>query len=339
MSALLVGTIALTVVFAVSNGMKDGLNVAATAIASKSTLARLAIIIVVVAEFFGPFLLGTEVARTVAQNIINVAVVQQSHAAVLMITCGVAGALLWNLLAWWVKMPTSSSFTLVGGLIGPVMFEFGSAAVPWRIFFIKVIVAMFLSPLLGMGIGYLVYQLLRQLLQHAPLAVNTTIKKLQCVTLVFLGANHGTNDSQKSMGIIALLLYLSGNSTEIAVPLWVKFICIAGIVTGIILGGTRIIRTVGYGIIRLRPHHSLESQLTAAGILVTCNLVGAPVSTTQIITSSVIGVGSGFRRKSVRWLIIRDIIWSWFLTIPLTALFSAGVYWVTITLLGLGGWQ
>lgn len=323
---LLWATIGLITVFAVTNGMKDGANVAATAVGSRSLGRGEAILIVALAEFLGPYLLGTRVAETVANNIIHVDVLDHDARSMLLIMSGVLGAILWNGLSLYFSLPTSSSFTLIGGLIGPALFEFGLIAVPWRVFFLKVILAMILSPLLGILVGLVLYSAMQYLAIAAGRNVNEKLKKTQIATLIFLGVNHGTNDSQKAMGIMALALFVAGAHPGITVPLWVKFISISAITLGVTLGGTKIIKTVGYGIFKISPLHSLESQVSAAGILMACNAAGAPVSTTQIISSAVVGVGSGFRHRAVRWGIIQDILWSWLLTIPLAALFSTVVY-------------
>ena len=326
MHALLIISIILVLVFAVTNGMKDGSNVSATAIASHS-LSRLKVtLIVAAAELGGPFLLGTKVAATVARNIINPQVLPGDREGILLILSGLAGALIWNGLTWFFELPTSSSLTMVGGLIGPVFYTFGWTAIPWAVFLFKVVLAMFLSPIVGFFFGYAVHKLVNRLLRKSTLGMNVLIKKVQVFTLIILGANHGTNDSQKAMGIIALLLFVAGRNADIAIPFWVKLASILAITVGVTMGGTKIVKTVGYGIFKIHPYHSLESQLAAAGLLFACNIVGAPVSSTQIISSSVIGVGSGFRKSSVRWNIIRSILWSWLVTIPLAASISILVY-------------
>lgn len=331
-SVLLSTSIFLILLFSFTNGMKDGCNVAATTIASRSLSRRNGLLIVCVSEFAGPFLFGLPVALTVAKGIINIELLTRGVHSLQLIFSALLGALLWNLMSWLFRMPTSSSFALVGGLIGPVLFAFGHNAVPWRVFLVKVIGALFLSPVLGIVIGFSVFRLLSRVLDNAQFKANITIKRVQMLSLFILGLNHGNNDSQKAMGIIALLLYVSGNTTQIEVDAWVKFASIGALVTGIALGGTNIIKTVGYDIFRVRPIHSLSSHIASVIILLFSNAVGAPVSTTQIISSSVMGVGSAFRTKSVRWSLIFTIFWSWILTVPLTALVSILIYLLLRTL-------
>ena len=325
-SFLLNASIFLILLFSFTNGMKDGCNVAATTIASRSLSRRSSLLIVCLSEFSGPFLFGIPVALTVAKGIINIEGLPQGVQSLQMLFSALLGALLWNLMTWVFRMPTSSSFALVGGLIGPVLFTFGRGAVPWKVFFVKVIGALFFSPVLGIIIGFFIFRLLSLVLENAQFKANITIKRVQMLSLFILGLNHGNNDSQKAMGIIALLLYFSGKTAQIEVDRWVKFASIGALVAGIALGGTRIIKTVGYDIFRVRPIHSLSSHIATVILLLSSNAVGAPVSTTQIISSSVMGVGSAFRTKSVRWSLIFTIFWSWVLTVPLTASVSILIY-------------
>ncbi len=325
-TAFLITSIVLILIFSLTNGMKDGSNVMATAVASRSIQRKYALIIVSIAEFSGPFIFGTPVAQTVAKGIINVDILPGGTESVLLILSGIIGAIFWNFLTWVLRMPTSSSFALVGGLIGPVLYKYRMDAIPWKIFLIKVIGAMFLSPVLGIVVGYLTYKTLSAILRNAPLKISKVIKRVQIGSLIFLGLNHGNNDSQKAMGIIALQLYLAGVSDDINIYTWIILVSISCLTIGISLGGTKIIKTVGYKIFKIRPLHSFSSQLSASALLLFSNLFGAPVSTTQIISSSVVGVGSAYRSKGVKWSLIITIVWSWLLTIPLAGLVSAGFF-------------
>lgn len=324
--SLLAGAVVLSLLFAFSNGMKDGANVFATAVSSRSLTFRQALWLVTLAELCGPFLLGIPVALTVARGIIQVDLLPRDVDSLLLVFSGVTGALIWNGFCWFVRLPTSSSFAIVGGLIGPVLFRYGLSGIPWAIFLLKVVGALILSPFLGAVFGSLVYRLLLRILDDAPGKTEMYLKKLQIGSLIILGMNHGTNDSQKTMGLIALMLFLSGKSIGIDIPLWVMVASITSLSLGITLGGTKIIRTVGYNIFRVRPYHSFSSQLAASLVLLSCNLIGAPVSTTQIISSSVIGVGSAHRRSGVRWQVIQSILLGWIFTIPLTGVLSVLLY-------------
>ncbi len=324
--SVLVGAVVLSLLFAFTNGMKDGANVFATAVSSRSLTFRQALWLVTLAEFCGPFLLGIPVALTVARGIIRVDLLPRDVNSLILVLSGVAGALLWNSFCWFVRLPTSSSFAMVGGLIGPVLFLYGLSGIPWIVFLLKVVGALVLSPFLGIVFGSLVHQLLVRIFENAPRKMVKSLKKLQIGSLIILGINHGTNDSQKTMGLIALMLFLSGKLPRMDIPLWVMVASVASLSLGISMGGTKIIRTVGYDIFRVRPYHSFSAQLAASLVLLSCNLSGAPVSTTQIISSSVIGVGSAHRRSGVRWQVIQSVLLGWIFTIPLTGVLSVLLY-------------
>jgi PiT family inorganic phosphate transporter len=323
---LLAAGVAASLAFAFTNGMKDGANVLATAVASGSLSIRAARWVVVVSELAGPFLFGIPVALTVAHGIIRVDLLTRGADAQLLVTCGVVGALVWNVVSWVLRLPTSSSFGLVGGLAGPALYRYGLAGVPWDVFLIKVVGALVLSPFLGILFGGLAYRAMVWALRDAEWKTVRSIKRLQIGSLVVLGMSHGTNDSQKTMGVVVLALYLAGSGDASAVPLWVMVSSIVCLAVGIAMGGTRIIRTVGYHIFRVRPEHSFASQVSSSVVLVACNLFGAPVSTTQIIGSSVIGVGNACRRGGVHWQVISSIFVGWALTIPFAGAISTLLY-------------
>jgi len=329
---ILVGAVVLSLLFAFTNGMKDGANVFATAVSSRSLTFRQALWLVTLAELCGPFLFGIPVALTVARGIIRVDLLPRDVNSVLLVLSGIAGALFWNGFCWFGRLPTSSSFAMVGGLIGPVLFRYGLSGIPWTVFLLKVVAALVLSPFLGIVFGGLVHQLLVRILENAPWKTVRYLKKLQISSLIVLGMNHGTNDSQKTMGLIALLLFLGGQTQRMDVPLWVMVASVASLSFGVTMGGTRIIRTVGYNIFRVRPYHSFSAQLAASIVLLACNLGGAPVSTTQIVSSSVIGVGNAHRRTAVRWQVTRSILLAWIFTIPLAGTLAVLLYLILRTI-------
>ncbi len=326
MGTLLTVTIISILFFSLTNGMNDGNNVMATAVASGAVPRKWAVVIVTTAEFAGPFLFGIPVALTVASGIVKINMLPHTPASIGLILSGIIGAIICNLLAWTLKLPTSSSFALVGGLIGPVIYKLGKKAIPWHVLLIKIIGAMILSPILGIFIGFTIYKLTATLLSRATTRANKYLKRVQIFTLAALGSMHGTNDSQKAMGLIALSLFLANRTNALTVPLWVMTVSAAVLATGITMGGTKILKTVGYGIFKIRPVHSFSAQLSAISILLTCNLIGTPVSTTQVISSSAIGVGHAYRKKMVRWKVIYNIFISWVLTIPLAAFAGIGAY-------------
>lgn len=325
-SVLLDIAVALSLLFAFTNGMKDGANVFATAVSSRSLGFRPALLLVTISELIGPFLFGIPVALTVARGIIRVDLIPHGQEGLVLILSGIGGAIFWNTLCWILRLPTSSSYALVGGLIGPVLIRLGLQGIPWRSFLLKVLAPVIVSPLLGIVFGIVVYALLARMLRNAHWRANRNLKRLQIASLVVMGMNHGTNDSQKTMGLIALLLLLAGRSTSLVVPFWVMAASVAFLAAGVTLGGTRIIKTVGFGIFKMAPIHSFSSQLSSAVVLMSCNLLGAPVSSSQIISSTVIGVGSACRRGSLRWSVIQSIALGWLFTIPLAGASAAGIY-------------
>ena len=226
--SLVVGAILLSLLFAFTNGMKDGANVFATAVSSRSLTFRQALWLVTLAELCGPFLFGIPVALTVAKGIIRVDLLPRDINSFLLVLSGVAGALFWNGFCWFVRLPTSSSFAMVGGLVGPVLFCYGLSGIPWAIFLIKVVGALVLSPFLGLFIGGLVHRFLVRILKNAPWKTVRYLKKLQMGSLIVLGMNHGTNDSQKTMGLIALILFLSYKIQQMDVPVDMQFKRCAG---------------------------------------------------------------------------------------------------------------
>lgn len=326
--SLVVGAVLLSLLFAFTNGMKDGANVFATAVSSRSLTFRQALWLVTLAELCGPFLFGIPVALTVAKGIIRIELLPRDINSFLLVLSGITGALLWNGFCWFVRLPTSSSFAMVGGLVGPVLFYYGVSGIPWTIFLLKVVGALILSPFLGIIIGGLVHQFLVRILENAPWKTIRYIKKLQIGSLIVLGMNHGANDSQKTMGLVALILFLSYKTQQMDIPLWVMAASVVSLALGVTMGGKKILRTVGYDIFRIRPLHSFSAQMASSLILLVCNLSGAPVSTTQIISSSVIGVGNVHRRQAVRWQVFRSILFAWILTIPLAGLLSLLLYLV-----------
>ena len=326
--SLVVGAVLLSLLFAFTNGMKDGANVFATAVSSRSLTFRQALWLVTLAELCGPFLFGIPVALTVARGIIRIDLLPRDINSFLLVLSGITGALLWNGFCWFVRLPTSSSFAMVGGLVGPVLFYYGVSGIPWTIFLLKVVGALILSPFLGIIIGGLVHRFLVRVLENAPWKTMRYIKKLQIGSLIVLGMNHGANDSQKTMGLVALILFLSYKTQQMDIPLWVMAASVVSLALGVTMGGKKILRTVGYDIFRIRPLHSFSAQLASSLILLVCNLSGAPVSTTQIISSSVIGVGNVHRRQAVRWQVFRSILFAWILTIPLAGVLSMLLYLV-----------
>jgi PiT family inorganic phosphate transporter len=241
------------------------------------------------------------------------------------------------LLTWWRGIPSSSSHALVGGLAGVVMVAAGSNHVSWGFAELmrgeltgvaKVLVALILSPIIGFWVGYLLHKVMMAMLRGAHPSINRDLRYLQFVTSAGLAFSHGANDAQKSMGILTLVLVLGGFIPTFDVPFWVMLACSMTITLGILSGGWQIVRTLGFSIYKIRPLHALDSQMTAAGVIFASSLAGAPVSTTHVVASSIMGIGASERPKAVRWGKAREIVTTWLITIPGAALMSICCYLV-----------
>jgi PiT family inorganic phosphate transporter len=318
--------IALALIFDFLNGMRDASNIVATMISSRAFGPRTALGIAAVAEFSGPFLFGVVVAKTIGDDIVR------SDALTLdVIAASLAGAILWNLITWFFGIPGSSSHALIGGMVGSVMIGAGAHAIKIG-GLSKVLIALFTSPLIGFVIGFIVTRLVYFLVQGATPRVNEFFKRSQVLTALVLAFSHGTNDAQKTMGIISLSLVISGILPSFEVPIWVVAVSAAAIAIGTSLGGWRLIRTLGGRFYKIRPLHGFSTQLASGVVILGASLFGVPVSTSQVVSSAIIGVGSSERLGKVRWSVAGDIATAWLITIPASAFLSAGVYWLIINL-------
>ena len=338
---LAVITVAIVLVFDYTNGFHDAANIVATVIASRAMTPAQAVVIVGVFEFLGPLLGGTAVADTIGKFVMLDGVAPLLSLSILL--CGLIGAIAWNLVTWYFGIPSSSSHALVGGLIGAVVVSAGPDHVVWGFAelrnghltgIVKVLAALVLSPLIGFWVGFLIHRLLNALLMAANPAANARLRGLQFVTAAGLAFAHGANDAQKSMGILTLVLLLGGFIPSFAVPFWVMLACASAITLGILSGGWRIVRTLGFAIYRVRPIHALGSQLTSAGVIMAASLGGAPVSTTHVVATSIMGIGASERPRAVRWAKAKDIATTWVITIPGAALVAIQAYALVNLFLG-----
>jgi PiT family inorganic phosphate transporter len=326
MSPELIFVIILAVVFDFLNGVHDSSNIVATMIASRAFRPQTALALTATAEFLGPFLFGVTVAKTIGEE------VAQANALNLdVIVACLIGAIVWNILTWFFGIPSSSSHALIGGIVGAVLAGAGFSAIKLQ-GLEKVLIALFTSPLIGFAAGFLITRLIYFLARNATPDVNWFFKNGQFVTALGMAFSHGTNDAQKTMGIITLSLVISGNIPGFQVPFWVIIVSASAIALGTALGGWRLIRTLGGKFYKIRPVHSFSTQLTSGIVILTASVFGLPVSTSQVVSSAIIGVGSSERFGKVRWTVAQEIVTAWFITIPASALFSAGIYWL-ITLL------
>ncbi len=314
-------------VFDFTNGFNDAANMVATMIASRAITPLRSVVLVGIFGFLGPILGGTAVANTIG----GVVVVEglSEPAAFLVVLSGLGGAIVWNLLTFWKALPSSSSHALVGSLVGAMWISEGAQRVHWGIAALaegeltgvaKILIALLVSPPLGFGLGFILQRVVRRLLSRAHPRVNRWLRRGQWITASALAFAHGTNDAQKGMGILTLLLVVSGSLAHFDVPIWVMLLSASGLLLGTLFGGWRIIATVGFGIYRLRPLHGMDAQLASAAIVLGAGELGAPVSTTHVVTSAIMGVGSAEHPRAVRWRRAIDIGLTWVVTLPGAAL-------------------
>ncbi|RLL53008.1 inorganic phosphate transporter [Mariprofundus sp. EBB-1] len=328
-----VATIIVLVIFDYTNGFHDASNVIATVIASRAMTPLQAVLVVGFFEFLGPLLGGTAVADTIG-SLIDISTLQ-ALPSISIILCGVIAAVTWNIITWRIGIPSSSSHALVGGLIGAVLVSVGSEHIVWGINELgnghiigvfKVILALLLSPILGFWVGFIIHRWAGILLRSAPIQVNQKLRRIQFVTTAALAFAHGANDAQKSMGVITLVLLLGGFIPQFQVPFWVVLLCAMAITLGIMSGGWRIVRTVGFGIYKIRPLHAVNAQVTAGLVIFSAAVMGGPVSTTHVVSSSIMGIGASERPRAVRWNKAGDIVSTWIITIPGAAVIAAFTY-------------
>lgn len=330
---LAITTIVVVLIFEYTNGFHDAANIIATVIASRAMTPVQAVLVVAFFEFLGPLLGGTAVANTIGKF---VTLDDLDRATSLTIVfCGLLGAIAWNLLTWLRGIPSSSSHALVGGLAGVVVVAAGSSHVSWGFAELlhgeltgvaKVLAALILSPIIGFWVGYTLHKIMIALLRGAHPSINRDLRHLQFVTSAGLAFSHGANDAQKSMGMLTLVLVLGGFIPTFEVPFWVMLACSLAITLGILSGGWQIVRTLGFSIYKIRPLHALDSQMTAAAVIFSSSIMGAPVSTTHVVASSIMGIGASERPKAVRWGKAQEIVTTWLITIPGAALMAIGCY-------------
>lgn len=318
--------IAIALAFALTNGFHDAANAIATLVATRGARPGQAVVLAAVFNMLGALLIGTAVADTIA-GIVTVA----PSRGVAVIGAGVLGAAVWNILTWWRGLPSSSGHALVGGLVGAALAEAGIDAVQWGglngwkpVGVFGALIALALSPPAGLAFGFVASRLNARMLRRASRRVNTPIRGAEWTMSAALSFSHGANDAQKSMGVIAALLLAGGHTHALSVPLWAKLACGAALTLGTALGGWRIVRTIGRRIFHLTPIDGLASQSASTAVILAASFAGAPVSTTQVVASSVAGVGAGRRRtRHVRWAVVRSLGFAWLMTLPVAGALGA----------------
>jgi inorganic phosphate transporter, PiT family len=319
--AVVIGLIAIALIFDYINGFHDAANSIATVVATRVLTPGQAVVWAATFNFLAAFTFGTAVASTIGKGMIDITVVTAA-----VIFSGLLGAIVWDLITWYVGLPTSSSHALVGGYAGAAIAKSGFGALiasGWT----KTLIFIVLSPLIGaslaLGLSVVCLWLFRDFL---PQRVDKTFRRLQLLSAAAYSLGHGTNDAQKTMGIIAGVLFTAGYLKTFGIPFWVIMAAHAAIALGTLTGGWRIVQTMGSRITKLQPFSGFAAETAGAATLFMASNFGIPVSTTHTITGAIVGVGSIHRMSAVRWGVARQILWAWVLTIPAAALIAALTY-------------
>ncbi len=322
MIELVIAIIVVALIFDFFNGFHDAANSIATVVSTRVLPPRAAVAWAAWWNFVAAFGFGVNVATTVGKGIVDPLAVTQG-----VILAGLIGAIIWDVVTWYYGLPTSSSHALIGGFVGAAISRAGLGVVVSDGLY-RVLIFIVISPLLGLALGFIAMTLVaRTFHRSSPSKVNSYFKRLQLVSAALFSLGHGTNDAQKTMGIIAVLLFTSGYlGARFYVPFWVVLLAHLAIALGTLAGGWRIVRTMGMKITKLAPVGGFSAETAGAATLIGTALGGIPVSTTHTIAGAIIGVGSTRRLSAVRWGVARRIVWAWILTIPASALVASLVY-------------
>lgn len=324
---LLITGVGLVTFYAFTNGFHDAADMVATAIASRTMSPGTAIFLVCLFTFLGPILGGLAVANTIGEFVdINQT---DSITAQHLVLAAILAAITYNLITWKFGLPSSSSNSLTSGLIGAALYAIGVEAVNWGfsalphgefVGFTKILIGLAISPLAGFIMGFMVMKFFLKTLKRVSSRSKGLFLFTQYLTVSWLAFSHGTNDGQKGMGIIGMLLLANNIYPEFTVPNWVVLLCATAITFGALFGGWSIIKTVGFGIYKVKLIHSIADQVSAAAVILGSSLIGAPTSTTQVVTTSLMGVGAAERPKHVRWTVATSILKGWLFNIPVSFL-------------------
>ncbi|ARZ68616.1 putative low-affinity inorganic phosphate transporter [Streptomyces albireticuli] len=318
-------TIAVALGFTYTNGFHDSANAIATSVSTRALTPRAALAMAAVMNLAGAFL-GSGVAKTVSKGLIETPVGDKGMG---ILFAALIGAIAWNMITWYFGLPSSSSHALFGGMVGAALA--GGTTVIWSGVVEKVVIPMFLSPFVGLIIGYLVMVVIMWMFRKAnPHKAKRGFRIAQTVSAAGMALGHGLQDAQKTMGIVVMALVIGDvQSMDDAIPLWVKLSCAITLSLGTYAGGWRIMRTLGRRIIELDPPQGFAAETTAASVMYTASFMfHAPISTTHVITSAIMGVGSTKGSRAVRWGVAKNIVMGWFITMPAAAVVAAFSYWI-----------
>lgn len=315
-------TVILALCFDFINGFHDTANAIATAVSTKALKPRTAILIASLMNLLGAIAF-TGVAKAIAKDIVNIDALSSGP---IVIIAALISAIAWNLITWYFGIPSSSSHALIGSVAGAALAAEGCGCINFS-GFINIIKALILSPIIAFGVGYIVFTILKTIFKNFNLFnTNKRFRRLQCVTAAIQAFSHGTNDAQKSMGIITMSLITAGFIQPGHIPFWVQICCATAMALGTSIGGWRIIKTVGTQIMKIKPVNGVAADLSSALIIFSATHFGLPVSTTHVISSSIMGVGAAYRPKAVKWSTAQKMIITWFITLPISAVIAAMIY-------------
>jgi PiT family inorganic phosphate transporter len=319
---LLIVVIAVGIVFDFTNGFHDTANYVATWVGTRAIAPRTAVFISAAANLAGAFV-TTAVAKTVGKGLIDTHLVANQA-----LLAALLGAIAWNLLTWWLGLPSSSTHALVGGLCGAALVQVGVKGVLWHGLWEKVIIPAAISPVAGFAGAFVLVVLIYRLFFRVPPGLgNRGFRYGQLLSGTWVAFTHGANDAQKTMGVIALALYTHGSISSFYIPTWVKIVAALTIGAGTYVGGWRIIRTLGQRIYKMAPEHGFAAQISAGTTLYIGTHFGFPISTTHVVTGSVMGAGATRRLSAVRWGVAGNIAFAWLLTLPAAGLVAAALYY------------
>lgn len=322
--AFVIFLVVVALVFDFINGFHDSSNSISTIVSTRVLSPQYAVLWAAFFNFVAAFFIGTAVAHTVGKGIIHIEFVDN-----LVILSALSGAIIWNLITWYFGLPSSSSHALIGGLIGAGIAKAGTSTLVWS-GIIKTTAFIVLSPAIGMFLGFFFMALSMNLNRNSNMARSDRLyRKLQFISSAVYSLGHGMNDAQKTIGIIAIVLYSKGLiDSSFHIPYWIIIMCYSTIALGTMFGGWRIVKTMGTKITKLKPIGGFSAEAGAACSIIGASIFGIPVSTTHTITGAIVGVGATKRLSAVRWGVAGNIIWAWILTIPISALISSATYFI-----------
>lgn len=320
-------SIFLVYIFVLITGFHDEGNLIATIITSKSLSPTRVFLVACISQFAGTMIIGNKVARTMALGIIKVQYIKGNN-IYLIVASALIGAILWNIITWHYCIPSSSSHAIVGGVMGPFVVKFGFKVLNIHSIAFMIFLPLFMSPFIGYIIGFCMMKFSNFACTRFSVNINKLFKNMHIITLVLINMEQGSNDAQKGLGIILMLMISRYGLSGVELPLSVKFVTALMISGGLILGGYKMIKAIGTKIYKVKPFHSINAQIASLLIIFTASKIGAPISGTQVVNSSIVGVGAAERPNAVGWEYVQNMIIGWFITIPCSFMISSAIYMV-----------